>query len=265
MLRVWLIHLLAQLPHASPPGMSCLIQAYPEQLCGGDATHLIWCDGTRMPWRTHADTPIPHRERLNVADLRDQMAQPYPRAWPNQRPPPVNYDPGRLRSEAFFRKMYGDSAKAVSRTLTRVRWLPNLVNRPLKVTTINGVDRHLAAVSADLEELDPALRRFFKKTAGTFVWRTIKGTNRLSMHSFAIAIDVGIPMADYWRWRRPNKEGRYTYRNRFPKEVVEVFERHGFIWGGQWYHFDTMHFEYRPELLIDGCRPTPLDLDPSDR
>jgi hypothetical protein len=29
-----------------------------------------------------------------------------------------------------------------------------------------------------------------------------------------------------------------------------VFEKHGFIWGGKWYHYDTMHFEYRPELLL---------------
>jgi peptidoglycan LD-endopeptidase CwlK len=28
-----------------------------------------------------------------------------------------------------------------------------------------------------------------------------------------------------------------------------VFEKHGFIWGAKWYHYDTMHFEYRPELL----------------
>jgi hypothetical protein len=32
-------------------------------------------------------------------------------------------------------------------------------------------------------------------------------------------------------------------------EIVAIFERHGFIWGGRWSHFDTMHFEYRPELL----------------
>ena len=31
--------------------------------------------------------------------------------------------------------------------------------------------------------------------------------------------------------------------------VVEVFEKHGFIWGGKWYHYDTMHFEYRPEII----------------
>ena len=28
-----------------------------------------------------------------------------------------------------------------------------------------------------------------------------------------------------------------------------IFEKHGFIWGGRWYHYDTMHFEYRPEMI----------------
>ena len=43
--------------------------------------------------------------------------------------------------------------------------------------------------------------------------------------------------------------GAPRYRNRVPFDIVAVFERHGFIWGGKWSHFDTMHFEYRPELL----------------
>ena len=30
---------------------------------------------------------------------------------------------------------------------------------------------------------------------------------------------------------------------------VRVFEKHWFIRGGRWHHYDTMHFEYRPELL----------------
>ena len=38
-------------------------------------------------------------------------------------------------------------------------------------------------------------------------------------------------------------------RNNYPQEIVELFEKHGFIWGGKWSHFDLMHFEYRPELL----------------
>src|SRR3569623_1717748 len=37
-----------------------------------------------------------------------------------------------------------------------------------------------------------------------------------------------------------------------PARNVAIFERHGFIWGGRWSHFDTMHFEYRPELLPPG-------------
>jgi D-alanyl-D-alanine carboxypeptidase len=46
--------------------------------------------------------------------------------------------------------------------------------------------------------------------------------------------------------RRP---GRHFHRNRLPFDIVQIFEKHGFIWGGKWGHFDTMHFEYRPELL----------------
>ena len=33
---------------------------------------------------------------------------------------------------------------------------------------------------------------------------------------------------------------------------VGLSEKHGFIWGGKWYHYDTMHFEYRPEIIATG-------------
>ncbi|MCA1755657.1 MAG: M15 family metallopeptidase [Spirochaeta sp.] len=32
--------------------------------------------------------------------------------------------------------------------------------------------------------------------------------------------------------------------------MLEVFERHGFVWGGKWLSFDPIHFEYRPEVLL---------------
>jgi hypothetical protein len=69
------------------------------------------------------------------------------------------------------------------------------------------------------------------------------------MHAFAAAIDLNIDYSDYWLWHRPAADGSIAYRNRMPQEIVDIFERHGFIWGGKWYHYDTMHFEYRPELL----------------
>ncbi len=43
--------------------------------------------------------------------------------------------------------------------------------------------------------------------------------------------------------------GKHPFRNRIPLGIVTICEKHGFIWGGTWYHGDTMHFEYRPELL----------------
>ena len=51
--------------------------------------------------------------------------------------------------------------------------------------------------------------------------------------------------------KHPDKLDAGTYD---PHKIVEIFERHGFIWGGKWYHYDTMHFEYRPELLPPGSK-----------
>ncbi|MDR2663684.1 MAG: M15 family metallopeptidase [Treponema sp.] len=42
----------------------------------------------------------------------------------------------------------------------------------------------------------------------------------------------------------------YSGRWHPPLSVVRIFERYGFCWGGKWPLFDTMHFEYRPEILI---------------
>ena len=64
------------------------------------------------------------------------------------------------------------------------------------------------------------------------------------MHTYAAAIDINMKYANYWRW-----ESEPKWQNKIPVAVIRIFERHGFIWGGYWYHYDTMHFEYRPELL----------------
>ncbi|MCB9549552.1 MAG: M15 family metallopeptidase [Myxococcales bacterium] len=246
-----LVTLLLALAADAPPTAACLVEAYPDHLCGATATELVWCDGTRMPWVARPADVTAFEDRLNAADLRDQLEQRYPMGAAWQPPPGPDFDPGRLRSEAFFRKMYGGTAAEVEKKTKAIQWF----GHSLRVTTINGVHEKLAAVAAELEKLPRAQHRFFTTPAGTFVWRAIKGTDgkRMSMHSFAIAIDVGVKYADYWRWAKAGPDGRAPWRNRFPDEVVAAFERHGFIWGGKWDHFDTMHFEYRPELLHPAC------------
>ena len=72
----------------------------------------------------------------------------------------------------------------------------------------------------------------------------------MSSHSHGIAIDIGLKHAHYWRWFGKPEGGVIKYKNRIPFEIVRIFEKHGFIWGGKWYHDDTMHFEYRPELVM---------------
>lgn len=253
MLALMIAHLLALAADPAPPYAQCLLEAYPDTFEAATAEHLIWKDGTKMPWTERDPGITAFKAKLDVADLRDQFSQPYPMdaAW--QPPPARDVDPGRLRSEAFFRKMYGASARAVEQRTALIRWMPATSNKPLRVTTVNGVHEKLEAVGRALDALPPDLKRYVDTPAGTFVWRSIKGTDRLSMHSFAIAIDVGVKFSDYWRWNPPAADGSYPYKNRFPAEVVSIFEAHGFIWGGKWSHYDTMHFEYRPELLHPAC------------
>ena len=128
-------------------------------------------------------------------------------------------------------------------------WLPRKWGKPLRVTRINGVAEKLAAVSAELDRLPARFDRYLFPPAGTLNCRPIAGTDRMSAHGSATAVDIATAPAHYWRWSPRSLDGTIPYRNEIPPEIVEIFERHGFIWGGKWYHFDTMHFEYRPELL----------------
>ncbi len=145
--------------------------------------------------------------------------------------------------------MYGDCrAGQVAPKLVRIVWLPRSWGHAISITSVNGVDRALDAVSRELDEL-PAQDSsgILYPIGGTYNCRAVAGTGQTSMHSWGAAIDINTAYSDYWRWSR--SAGWPAYRNRIPAEIVAVFERHGFIWGGRWAHFDTMHFEYRPELL----------------
>ena len=185
-------------------------------------------------------------EALPNPSILDQLALRYPAGAPLL--PPAE-DPGRIRNQAFFDKMYGECrAGQVAPNLVQVNWLPKSWGRPVSITRVNGVDRRLAAVSAELDALPEPFQRYLHPIGGTYNCRPIAGTDRLSMHSWGAAIDLNTAFSDYWRWSRVGAEGP-AYRNRVPPEIVAIFERHGFIWGGRWSHFDTMHFEYRPELL----------------
>jgi len=226
-----------------PAGLLKLIKAYPDFLERADENTLYWKDGTSMMYDDGREKS--HDEKLDNPDLEDMMSQPYTAGADWDSPPGVNFEPGRIRYEPFFAKMYGKSESGVRKNLTTVTWMPGISGTPLLVNTVNEVDIQLRAVCDDLARLDNEFMKYVKRTAGTFNYRVIAGTGRLSAHGYGIAIDINTDYSDYWQWDKSMK-----YKNKIPMEIVRVFENRGFIWGGKWYHYDTMHFEYRPELLV---------------
>jgi hypothetical protein len=229
--------------HADP-ALDALVAAYPDHLTSHDGTVLVWKDGTRMPV-SDGRAQKTFEQMLDSPDIGDQFSMPYPLGEP--RAPALNEDPGRIRYEPLFAKMYGDCRKGeVAKRLKSVPWLPGRGGGAVMVTTVNGVADKLAAVARDLDTLPADMTKYLVPAAGTYNCRVIAGTKRLSVHAFAAAIDTSTKFGDYWQWSGKDK-GRW--RNRIPAAIGEVFERHGFIWGAKWYHFDTFHFEYRPEII----------------
>jgi D-alanyl-D-alanine carboxypeptidase len=225
-------------------GVERLLAAYPDHLAAVDGNDLVWKDGTRMAI-DDGRGPKPFAQWLASPDLKGMFAIPYP-PGDLSAPPAKDSDPGRARNHAFFARMYGDCTKGeVVANLVDVVWLPKKAGQKLKVSKVNGVAERLAAVSRALDDLPASFDVYLKPSAGTYVCRPIAGTGQISAHGYGIAIDIAVGTADYWRW---SKGGAAAYRNRIPPEIVRIFEAQGFIWGGKWSHYDTMHFEYRPEL-----------------
>lgn len=223
------------------------INAYPDYFIGKTDSSIIWFDSTEML----LDDKISNKSfdsLLNYPDLEDQLSITYKNGKLDSIPS-FNSDPGRIRYQPFFEKMYGSNKTEVRAKLNKVIWLPGIYDQELLVTSVNNISWKISQISKELAQ-KPELHKYLKDIGGTFNWRKISGTNRLSSHSFGIAIDISTRYSNYWKWSAGKDKGKIKYKNQIPFEIVKIFEKYGFIWGGKWYHYDTMHFEYRPELLI---------------
>jgi len=188
-------------------------------------------------------------ERLANPDLEDMLAQTYTTGPPGAMPRP-NHDPGRFRVTAFFDAVYGSSAQEVRSHLVPVK----LAGVQASFNSRNGAARALAQVGERLKELlhkRPELMAYVLPLGGTFAPRPIAGTERKSPHAWGIAIDLNPKRCSYWRCSRGVTGAcLLSLQLTYPFALVRLFEESGFIWGGKWWHYDTMHFEYRPELLM---------------
>jgi D-alanyl-D-alanine carboxypeptidase len=232
-------------PSAPPAQLTCLARHYNlTSAFERGAWFAALPDGARVPWDDGKSKTFD--ARLDAPDLKDIFLIPY-RAGPIRAVEIENEDPGRVRCEAILVATYGSPAKAAAEQV-RIRFLglPVRVHRRIS-PALAGVAERLAQA----RQADTGLDRFLRRLSGGFAARKIAGTERTSAHAFGIAIDLDKSQSDYWRWQ---KQRPLRWRNRFPQAIVDAFEAEGFVWGGRWYHYDTMHFEYRPELFGPPCR-----------
>jgi D-alanyl-D-alanine carboxypeptidase len=174
---------------------------------------------------------------------------------PLTEPPPSTGNP--VYSTDLLESLFG-------RTETEIRGHGKSVSFLGHGVFVNTVSLEpLRAVEADLlaaAESDPSLERWISDldVAYSFIDREISGSGSRSYHSWGLAVDL-VPRSYrgkhvYWRWSRVfNRDAwhRIPLSRRWspPQAVIEAFERHGFVWGGKWSHFDTIHFEFRPEIV----------------
>jgi hypothetical protein len=210
----------------------------------GENIYIIMKGGNRILYDDKIDKTF--NQKLNNSDLEDMLKQIYI-AGPVINESIKNYDPGRIRSIEFFDSIYGDTEKKVRTNCESVKFC----NRNLLFNHNNGASAALKRVWENLIYLskkNPEILDYVCPTAGTVAFRRIEGTQRKSPHSHGIAIDLNTSRSYYWRWNK-DKKGVNDKIIKYPILIITAFENNGFIWGGKWDHYDTMHFEYRPELL----------------
>lgn len=162
------------------------------------------------------------------------------------------------RSPLFFDALWQAHTKDESQ-----KQMKDITFLNFKTTVHEGINVPLALVEKQIlgeAKNDSQVRSWINNidTITCWNWRTIADTQTRSYHAYGVAIDILLKSQGgketYWLWaaRRKPEWWNIPYSDRLhpPVKVIKAFESQGFIWGGKWLFFDTMHFEYRPEIFL---------------
>lgn len=226
-----------------------LMLAYPEYIVGiekivDDKVYCIMKSNKKIIYDDRIQKS--HEEKLGNPDLQDMLEQSYP-LEKNDKLMDKNFDPGRARHYDLLNEVYGNSRSSIE---------SNLISLKYGYTNYQFNSKNNANISLEtaLKEVMPLAKSnsligaILYPASGTYNYRVISGTGRLSPHSYGIAIDLKSDPRDYWKWSSLEKGEKRL--SEYPKELVESFEKNNFVWGGKWGHFDILHFEYRPEIIL---------------
>src|SRR5574344_841589 len=160
---------------------------------------------------------------------------------------------------ALFSAIYdADSRDSAEKHLCRVMFLGK------NVTVNERIVQPLAEIEEKIRKValsDPSVASFRNSllSADAYSWSADRNGEEDAFHSFGAAVDV-LPkgwgrLVVYWKFEKDRKGDEWirippAERWSPPEKVIRIFEEEGFIWGGSWTGWNTMHFEYRPEQII---------------
>ncbi|MDR2245410.1 MAG: M15 family metallopeptidase [Treponema sp.] len=178
-------------------------------------------------------------------------------------PGPAPYDrysnPGAIRSP-FFETIW--QARSKEEAFSHQQWI-KFLGRSVQihqdiVEPLSRAEARIRELAKDSLEIQVWIKSLQSITGWN--WRNIAGSESRSFHSYGAAVDLLMRaqagMETYWQWTAAKgidwRSVPFARRQNPPIAVIRTLEEQGFIWGGRWSRYDTMHFEYHPELLILG-------------
>ncbi|MDR3170632.1 MAG: M15 family metallopeptidase [Treponema sp.] len=251
--------------------MKALAAAYPERVGPAEYRNGDWAVPVRGVYYYYAQGKLlPETLRQQAAAYNPQPFYQYPAELPPWKTPGPA-EAARLKQGAEERRLHPpkrsqDFYDALWRAHTKeesyervksMRFLGyNILIHYSIMEELSLVEERIYAAA----RTDSRVRQWINnlKSVETWNWRTIAATESRSFHAYGAAIDLlvktGSQDVTYWLWTSRLKLDWWAipYEKRLhpPPAVIKAFEDYGFIWGGKWIWYDTMHFEYRPEILL---------------
>ena len=256
--------------------MKALFSAYPKQIERVEFRNGDWALLLRGTWFYYAGGRLlPENLLGNAANVNPQPFYNYLKELPLWKAPSAE-DAARFsemasnrsqnplrRSSLFFDALWRINSRdeAYQRVKT-IHFLGKQVNvHYLILENLSLVEEQILTAA----KADPQIQAWVNgiDTLEGWTWRDIAQIQSRSFHAYGLAVDL-LPKSlggreTYWLWAARKKPDWWniSYNERYhpPAAVIKAFENYGFVWGGKWLFFDTMHFEYRPEILILGGIP----------
>jgi len=264
-------------PSRAEQVMRAILAAYPDKVEKVEFRNGDWAVLMGNIWFYYADGKLlPESQLKNADNYRSYQFYSYPAVlppWRTHTPEEMERfkswtvnrrESTTLRSSFFLDALWqAPNRTEAEQQLVRI----NFLGKPMRIH--KSIQSNLTVIETQIRNAartDSLVQPWINSlgTPAGYSWRNIADSQSRSYHSYGLAIDL-LPVSlgrrqTYWLWTSQHREDwwnvPYSERYHPPASVIRIFEANGFVWGGKWALYDTMHFEYRPEILkLNGILP----------